>query len=165
MKDGETIAVEQVQHKEQSMSTEQTVEAKVAAEGQPPVEAAPVEAEVATETETTVTLSEQTDKAVDRVAELTAERDALAVERDGLKKWGDLVVADCAALRTERDELAGKLTKAEADLTALKAERDEACAKLAAIVAGQPPVSANPAPKDKELTPWQKAQAAARGKR
>jgi uncharacterized coiled-coil DUF342 family protein len=123
----------------------QTVEAEAVAEGQP-VEAAAVEAEAAPESEKPeVNLSEQADKAVDRMALLTAERDAIAVERDAMGASVTGLTGERDALKAERDELASKLAKADADLSALKAERDIACIKLAAIEAGKPPVSNVPA--------------------
>ena len=161
---GETVAVEQVaaQAKESAMSNEtQAVEAKPEAEAQA-VEAPVVEAKAAPEIEKPENLSEQADKAVDRVAELTAERDALAVEVAGLGIGRDRDAESIAELTHQRDELAGKLTKAEADNAALKVERDDAYKKLAAIVAGVPPVSAAPAPEVPAESAWKKAQKSAK---
>ena len=138
------------------------VEAEAKAEGVAPVEAAAVEAKAAPEPEKPVNLSEQADKAVDRVAALTGERDALAVEIAELRTARDKTAEAMTGLTAERDELAGKLTKAEADLSALKAERDEACRKLAAIEAGASPVSAAPAPEVPAESAWKKAQKAAK---
>lgn len=167
MAQGETVAVEKVATQakeiEQMNEQQQTVEAEAMAE-EKPVEAAAVEAEAAPEAEKPeVNLSEQADKAVDRVAALTGERDQLTVEIAELRTERDKAAEAITGLTAERDELVGKLAKAEADLSALKAERDEACRKLAAIEAGAQPVSAAPAPKE-ELTPWEKAVKAGRGK-
>ena len=168
MAQGETVAVAMVtKNEEQNMSTqEQTVEAEAVAEGDKPVEVRAVEAEAAPVAETPVeNLSEQADKAVDRVAVLTAERDAIAVERDALSASTTGLTGERDALKAERDELAGKLKQAEADVSALKAERDEAARKLAAIEAGSPPVSAAPAPEKPVESAWKKAQKAANSKR
>ena len=88
----------------------------------------------------------------DRVAALTVERDAFAVEIAELRTARDKATEAMSVLTAGRDELAGKLTKAEADIAALKAERDEACRKLAAIEAGAPPVSSVPAAEDSKET-------------
>jgi hypothetical protein len=147
MAQGETVAVATITNNKESEMSEQTqtVEAEAVAEGQP-VEAAAVEAEAAPESEKPeVNLSEQADKAVDRMALLTAERDAIAVERDAMGASVTGLTGERDALKAERDELASKLAKADADLSALKAERDIACIKLAAIEAGKPPVSNVPA--------------------
>lgn len=165
MKDGETIAVEKIQSKEDGMSADQTVEAEVTAEGEKPVEGVSVEAKVSPEPENPSNLSEQADKAVDRVAVLTAERDALAVERDALKANADALTGERDGLKTIHAETVAQLAKAEADISALKAERDEACRKLAAIEAGSPPVSAAPAPEVSAESAWVKAQKASPHKR
>ena len=144
MKDGETIAVEKIQSKEDEMSTEKTVEAEAKAEGDTPVEAVAVEAKVSPEPENPENLSYHEEKSVNPVDELTAERDSLA---------------------SRLNEMATKLTQAEAEISALKAERDEACRKLAAIEAGSPPVSAAPAPEVPAESAWVKAQKASPHKR
>jgi len=125
---------------EQKMNADGTVEAKTEATEGKPVEAAPVvEAEVKPEA---------------IPAELAAQ---------------PVAAPAVAVVEAPANELAAKLAdadKAAADalvkLAAVTAERDEALRKLAALTAGAAPLSAAPAPEAKELTPWQKAQKAAR---
>lgn len=159
MSSGETYTATKVQAGDGAMNEETAVEVEAVAEAQA------VEA-VAVDTEANAELLESPEASLaDRIAELdvllqtrttdverltgelaeattalgetVTERDALAVERDALKVSLDGVEAE---LKTARDELA------------------ECSRRLAAVEAGAPPVSASPAPKDSELTPWQKAQ-------
>lgn len=161
---GQTFAAVKVEPtKGTSMSEVAAVEAKVEnAEGKP-VEAPAVEAEAKPEAEKPeVNLSERADAVVDRVAELKAERDQLSAGVAEAKAQVEALTGERDALKAERDGLTSRLTSVEAEVSALKAERDEACRKLAAIEAGAKPVSAIAAPETKELTPWQKAQRAAK---
>lgn len=165
MAQGETVAVEEVvtQHKEQDMNEQQqAVEAKVPDEAKA-VEPAAVEAKAAPVPEKPeANLSEQADKAVDRVTVLTGERDALAAEIAELRTDRDKTAEAMTGLTKEHNELVGRFANAEAEIAALKAERDDACRKLAAIEAGAPPVSAAPAPEGQAVDAWKKAQKAAK---
>jgi len=164
---GETVAATLVpptqtpiEPKETSeMHAEQkTVEAEAVAEGVAPVEAAAVEAKVETEQ----TASEAADGAVGRIAGLTAERDALATERDALRASIDASATEAAKLKADIATAGAALAQTTAERDALKADRDEACRKLAAIEAGAPPLSATPAPETQPESAWKRAQKTAR---
>lgn len=156
---GQTFtAVKIEKRKEENMSEETAVEAKTEAEGEKPVEAPVVEAEVKPETEKPeVNLSEQ----VALLQGVAAERDGLKADVAKLSASEQALIGERGVLKAERDALAAKLTAAEAEVTALKAERDDACQKLAAIMTGAPPVSATPAPEVPAESAWKKAQKAA----
>lgn len=159
---GQTFtAVKIEQRKEENMSEETAVEAKTEAEGEKPVEAPVVEAEVKPETEKPeVNLSEQ----VALLQGVAAERDGLKVEVTALSASVQSLSSESAGFKSERDDLASKLTQANAEIAALKAERDDACRKLAAIMTGAPPVSATPAPEVPAESAWKKAQKAAKNR-
>ncbi len=75
------------------------------------------------------------------------------------------------ALKAQADEAAAKATEAateteklRAELIQAKGERDAALARIAALERGTTPLSSGSAPRDGELSPWRKAQLAARNK-
>ena len=139
------------------MSDKPAVEVEAVAEAQA-VEAAAVEAEATPEA---AELSANAETA----AQETAPDIALTAERDTLKGLLSTAQADAAQL-TER------ATKAEAQVEALtaqvKAQTERATkaeTRLAAIEKGAPPLSGGPAPKDGELTPWEKAKKSGRNRK
>lgn len=91
-------------------------------------------------------------------ATLTAENASLKSLLDEARKEGERLAGEFSG---NESALKAGLATAESNYASACKERDDALAKLAAIEKGAPPVSATPARKDGELTPWQKAQQSA----
>jgi hypothetical protein len=92
------------------------------------------------------------------VAALTAERDALAAQLGETRKECERLTNELAAAADKAVQLAATVLALTERAVKAESERDEALAKLAALEKGAAPVSAAPAMKDGEKTPWQKAQ-------
>jgi len=150
MSSGETYTATEIKSEGDAvMKTEAAVEVEVIAEAPAAVEALTVEAEATQEAQPETVMAEpvQSETEVQQDSSLTVLVDDALVERERL-------TTELAAATGERDAL-------RAELEVALAEVADAKSRLAAIESGQPPLSAAPAP-EQQLTPWQKAQKAAR---